>query len=64
MRRLFKTLCIWLAVTQSAVADVPRAVDQALKGLGIPRANVAIVVQELGTARPKLAVNAAAAMNR
>jgi D-alanyl-D-alanine carboxypeptidase/D-alanyl-D-alanine-endopeptidase (penicillin-binding protein 4) len=64
MRRIFKSLCIWLALTQPTLAaDLPAAVDQSLRKAGIPRANVAVVVQELGTARPELSLNAGAPMN-
>jgi len=64
MRHLFKALCVWMALIQpAAAADLPQAVDQTFKKLGIPRANVGVVVQELGTARPELAVNAAVPMN-
>jgi D-alanyl-D-alanine carboxypeptidase/D-alanyl-D-alanine-endopeptidase (penicillin-binding protein 4) len=52
-------------LTPSAfAADVPPpSVEQWLRKAEIPRANVAILVQELGTGRPELAVNAAAPMN-
>jgi D-alanyl-D-alanine carboxypeptidase/D-alanyl-D-alanine-endopeptidase (penicillin-binding protein 4) len=44
-------------------ADLPRPVLQALKAAGIPRASVHAVVQELTSARPLVAVNAAEAVN-
>ena len=64
MRRVFKTLCVLLALTPPvSAADLPTFVDQALRKAGVPRANIAVVVQEVGAPRPELAINAGAAMN-
>jgi D-alanyl-D-alanine carboxypeptidase/D-alanyl-D-alanine-endopeptidase (penicillin-binding protein 4) len=64
MRRLFKTLCAVLALTSEIhAADPPAAVELALRQVGVPRQSVAIVVQEVGAARPTLALNAGASMN-
>ena len=53
-----------LALTSSALgASFPNSVEQSLSKAGIPRSSVALVVQEVGAARPSLAVNAAAPMN-
>ena len=54
----FKTFSILLALTSTAAgADLPVAVEKALASAGIPRSTVSIVVQEVGAARPALAVN-------
>src|SRR3954471_24605130 len=64
MRPLFKTLWFLLALTTPvAAADLPKFVDQALRDAGVPRASVAIVVQEVAAPRPELSLNAAMAMN-
>ena len=42
---------------------LPPAIDRALRGAGIPTAGVDIVVQEVGSNRPMLAVNPGIAMN-
>lgn len=64
MRRLFKTLCVLFALTPPALAaDLPTFVDQALRKAGVPRANVALIVQEVGAPRPVLELNADAPMN-
>ncbi|HXM81949.1 MAG TPA: D-alanyl-D-alanine carboxypeptidase/D-alanyl-D-alanine-endopeptidase [Burkholderiales bacterium] len=53
-----------LALTTFAgAADLPKSVLQALRSVGIPQSSVGAVVQEVGTARPSLAVNANQAMN-
>ncbi|MEO8717626.1 MAG: D-alanyl-D-alanine carboxypeptidase/D-alanyl-D-alanine-endopeptidase [Burkholderiales bacterium] len=43
--------------------DLPRPVAQALRDAAVPASAVAIVVQEVGAARPSLSLNAAAPMN-
>jgi D-alanyl-D-alanine carboxypeptidase/D-alanyl-D-alanine-endopeptidase (penicillin-binding protein 4) len=64
MQRLFKSLCALLALTSSAfAAGLPGSVEQWLQKVGIPRSNVAVVVQEVGAARASLAVNAGTPMN-
>jgi len=64
MQRLFKSLCALLALTSSVfAANLPASVDQGLRKAGIPGSNVAVVVQEVGAARPSLAVNAGVPMN-
>jgi D-alanyl-D-alanine carboxypeptidase/D-alanyl-D-alanine-endopeptidase (penicillin-binding protein 4) len=65
MPRPFKTFGILLALTSAlaAAADLPKPVLQALKAVGIPQTHVGVVVQEVGAARPRLAVNAGGAMN-
>ena len=64
MRHLFKTLCALLAVTSTALGQsLPHPVEQALTKAGIARSNVAVVVQEAGSARTALAINSRAAMN-
>jgi len=47
----------------AAAADLPPSVEKGLREAGIPRPSVAVVVQELGSARPELSVNAGAPMN-
>src|SRR3954466_6063893 len=64
MQSLFKTLWFLLALTTpAAAADLPKFVEQALRDAGVPRASVAIVVQEVAAPRPELSLNAATAMN-
>jgi D-alanyl-D-alanine carboxypeptidase/D-alanyl-D-alanine-endopeptidase (penicillin-binding protein 4) len=64
MRRLFKSLCVLLALTSPTLAaELPASVEQALRKAGVPQASVAAVVQEVGAPRPALAVNANASMN-
>ncbi|HEX6691099.1 MAG TPA: D-alanyl-D-alanine carboxypeptidase/D-alanyl-D-alanine-endopeptidase [Burkholderiales bacterium] len=53
-----------MALTSSAFGQsLPHTVEQALTKVGIPRSNVAVVVQEAGSARTALAINSRAAMN-
>jgi D-alanyl-D-alanine carboxypeptidase/D-alanyl-D-alanine-endopeptidase (penicillin-binding protein 4) len=64
MRRLFKALWIFLALTPPAfAADLPGPVELALRRVGVPSSSVAIVVQEVGVPRPTLAHNASMSMN-
>jgi D-alanyl-D-alanine carboxypeptidase/D-alanyl-D-alanine-endopeptidase (penicillin-binding protein 4) len=49
--------------TVNAADPLPRPVQQALSAAGIPAANVAIVVQELGRPRPLISHNADLPMN-
>jgi D-alanyl-D-alanine carboxypeptidase/D-alanyl-D-alanine-endopeptidase (penicillin-binding protein 4) len=65
MSRLFKYFKILLVLTfgTGAMAALPKPVLDALAGVGIPQASVGAVVQEVGAARPSLAVNAAEPRN-
>jgi D-alanyl-D-alanine carboxypeptidase/D-alanyl-D-alanine-endopeptidase (penicillin-binding protein 4) len=65
MNGLFKTLGILLALTCTCAlgADLPRPVRQALKAVGIPPSSAHVVVEEVGTGRGSLRVNAGAAVN-
>jgi serine-type D-Ala-D-Ala carboxypeptidase/endopeptidase (penicillin-binding protein 4) len=64
MRHLIKSLCVLLALTSPALAaDLPATVELALRKAGVPPASVAVVVQEVGSKRPELALNAGIAMN-
>ena len=64
MRRLFKALCVLLALTPPAfAADLPGPVELALRRVGVPNSSVAIVVQEVGAPRSTLALNASTSMN-
>ncbi len=54
----FKTFLVLLALTSlSRAADLPPAVAKALQATGIPTSSVSALVQEVGAARPSLAVN-------
>ena len=66
LSRLFKgfVLSVLLLVAGLARgADLPPAVFKALQAAGIPESSVGAVVQEVGAARPALAVNARQPMN-
>jgi len=65
MNRLFKALGVLLALTCTGAlsADLPRPVRQALKAVGIPPSSAHVVVEEVGTGRGSLRVNAGAAVN-
>lgn len=57
-------LCLAFPVGAPAFgADLPRPVARALRAAGIPMSSVGAVVQEIGAARPSVAVNERAAMN-
>jgi D-alanyl-D-alanine carboxypeptidase/D-alanyl-D-alanine-endopeptidase (penicillin-binding protein 4) len=62
--RVFKGFLLAAAlVSPAAGADLPAAVGRALQAAGVPESAVGAVVQEVGAARPALAVNARRAMN-
>jgi len=65
MPRVFKTFLILLALTswRPAHAQLPDTVSRALRDARVPPASVSIVVQELGTRRPALALNAGVSRN-
>jgi D-alanyl-D-alanine carboxypeptidase/D-alanyl-D-alanine-endopeptidase (penicillin-binding protein 4) len=46
-----------------AARELPKPVADALRAASVPQSSVAVVVQDLGAARPALSVNAGAAMN-
>ena len=57
-------LCVLAAAPLPAFShNIPLPVSQALKQAGIPQSAVGIYVQEIGAAKPLLAVNASTAMN-
>jgi D-alanyl-D-alanine carboxypeptidase/D-alanyl-D-alanine-endopeptidase (penicillin-binding protein 4) len=58
---LFSLVCLW--AWQAVASDLPAPVTQALKHAGIPQAATALWVAEVDAARPRLAVNARAALN-
>ena len=62
MRKLLLAL-LWLCATTTRANDLPAPVAQALKGAGIPVAATALWVGEVDAAKPRLAVNARAALN-
>jgi D-alanyl-D-alanine carboxypeptidase/D-alanyl-D-alanine-endopeptidase (penicillin-binding protein 4) len=54
----FKTFWLLLALTSGAFgANMPPTIAKALQAAGIPTPSVSIVVQEVGTAQPALAIN-------
>ena len=63
--RLFKSFAVLLALTvvQAEAANLPKAVLEALRPVGIPQSSVSAVVHEVSAARPLLAVNANDALN-
>ena len=62
MRKLlFCLACTW--ALHASASDLPAPVAQALKQAGIPQAATAAWVAEVDAARPRLAVNARAALN-
>jgi serine-type D-Ala-D-Ala carboxypeptidase/endopeptidase (penicillin-binding protein 4) len=63
MKALTFSLALLLALPTQANDGLPKAVAQQLKNVGIPTANVAVVVQEAGAKRPSLQHNADVAMN-
>src|SRR5689334_14536617 len=64
MPRFFKTFLMGLALLPCvAVAQVPKDVADALRTAGVPLSNVAIVVQEAGTSRSVLTMNAHQPLN-
>jgi len=65
LSRVFKgfVLAVSLACGPAVAADLPAAVLKALRAAGIPQTSVGAVVQEVGAARPRLAVNARESLN-
>ncbi len=65
LSRLFKgfVLAASLASGHAGGGDLPPAVLKALHAVGIPQTSVGAVVQEVGAARPALAVNARESLN-
>ncbi len=65
MRKLLPVLCCAcvLHLPAAHAADYPAPVAQALKHAGIPQAATAVWVAEVDATRPRLAVNARAALN-
>jgi D-alanyl-D-alanine carboxypeptidase/D-alanyl-D-alanine-endopeptidase (penicillin-binding protein 4) len=59
----FLLLLAFMPVPAAAQDRLPAAVAHALKAAGIPVGSVGIVVQEAGSAEPRLAVSAGQAMN-
>lgn len=52
-----------LAAPVSGARELPRTLRDALRAAAVPTASVAVLVQEVGAARPALSVNAGQAMN-
>ena len=65
LSRLIKgfLLAAFLASSQAGAADLPLSVLKALRAAGVPQSSVGAVVQEVGAARPALAVNARESLN-
>jgi len=64
MPRLFKRFLLVLALMPAlAVAQLPKEVVDGLRSAGVPLSNVAVVVQEAGTARGSLTMNAHQPLN-
>src|SRR5262245_14775657 len=64
MPRLFKSFFLCLALCPGlAAAQLPKEVLDGLRTAGIPLSNVAVVVQEVGTARTSLTMNAHQPLN-
>src|SRR4051812_34330280 len=64
MPRLFKRFLLALAaVPVLAAAQLPKEVADGLRSAGVPLSNVAIVVQEAGTSRASLTMNAHQPLN-
>ena len=55
--------CLAFLAPAAAARELPRAVRDALRAAAVPAASVAVLVQEVGAARPALSVNAGKAMN-
>ena len=55
--------CLAFLAPAAAARELPRAVRDALRAAAVPTASVAVLVQEVGAARPALSVNAGKAMN-
>src|SRR3970040_771256 len=65
LSRVFKgfVLAVSVAWGPAVAAGLPPAVLKALRAAGIPQTSVGAVVQEVGAARPLLAVNARESLN-
>ena len=64
MPRLFKTFLACVALLPAlAAAQLPKEVADALRAAGVPLSNVAVVVQEAGTSRSYLTMNAHQPLN-
>lgn len=62
-RAAFKGLLLLFMAAPAFGADLPAAVTRELRALDIPLSSVGVVVQEIGAARPTLALNSRRAMN-
>ena len=56
-------IAVALVAFKSGAQDLPNAAQKALRAAGVPRSSVAAWVQEVGAARPVVAVRADASMN-
>src|SRR6185503_9383536 len=64
MPRLFKTFLACFAFLPGiAAGQLPKEVAEGLRSAGVPLSNVAVVVQEAGTARSTLTMNAHQPLN-
>ena len=64
MPRVFKRFLLVLAVVPIlAAAQLPKEVTDGLRSAGVPLSNVAVVVEEVGTSRTSLAMNAHQPLN-
>jgi D-alanyl-D-alanine carboxypeptidase/D-alanyl-D-alanine-endopeptidase (penicillin-binding protein 4) len=67
MPRVFRLCSLLLAALLAAPAlgarELPKPLAEALRATSVPQSSVAIVVQDLGAARPSLSLNAGLAMN-
>ena len=64
MPRVFKRFLLVLAVVPIlAAAQLPKEVTDGLRSAGVPLSNVAVVVEEAGTSRTSLAMNAHQPLN-
>ncbi|HUR89523.1 MAG TPA: D-alanyl-D-alanine carboxypeptidase/D-alanyl-D-alanine-endopeptidase [Ramlibacter sp.] len=58
MCRFFKTFVLWSVLTPAVAAGLPEPVAKALRDAKVPQSSVSVVVQEVGTLRTELALNA------
>lgn len=63
VRLAFKGLLVFCLASPALGAELPRTVTRALRALDIPLSAVGVVVQEVGAARPSVALNERSAMN-
>jgi len=65
LRRTTLARCLlgWLLAGPAAAGSLPAAVDQALRQAQIPESAIAVVVQPVGSSRPRLSLNATQPMN-